>query len=552
MTQQSVLQFKFSRLILLLLLGIFASSSTAQETTPALNDDCGLVDAIMFPVESIETVTIPEGYDDFSIQRGQFGTNHTGFDVAFYEQGAPVMAAARGKVTYSDIRGWNDERGVVIIAHDFPDGNRYYTVYGHMEETDAYILPEKGDCVEMGDVVGAIGWPTSSSPHLHYEIRSILPDDGGPGYVDDNPLDVGWVHPLDFTRLWQMRFSPVFVDYATFRVPATVAPAWLENGQAVTANRETVLVTAPQNGGTLWQITMDDITQKVATLPGNRVVAQARSGLVAVIAGGRYQAVWTVSGPEVPFVLLDETLAFVTDGGGVAAYDSGGDPLWEIAPLNDVVGDIRYFESNGRTIGLGIETDAGTVWRVVDVTGEVLYEATFAEPPLIAPVLLGGWMLLADGELWRISGDDGQLISTVAVDVGSKARLAADFPGNSYLYVGDEDNTLLSWSATGELRWQTPFPPASTTLFAPLLAVDGGCLLYGLDMDGRLHVFDAATGDLIAKTGVYAGGSRDKRPNTRLLQVEVNGRVHFSAGYLSLVTLNGRLFAEGLDTCLLG
>jgi hypothetical protein len=89
-------------------------------------------------------------------------------------------------------------------------------------------------------------------------------------------------------------------------------------------------------------------------------------------------------------------------------------------------------------------------------------------------------------------------------------------------------------------------------LFAPLLAVDGGCLLYGLDMDGRLHVFAAATGELIAQSGLYAGGSRDKRPNTRLLQIELNGQVHFSAGYLSLVTLNGRAFGDGVDTCLLG
>ena len=122
-------------------------------------------------MESIETVTLANGYDDFSITRGQFGANHTGFDVAFYQQGDPVHAAARGQVTYSDIRGWNDERGVVIIAHNFPDGNRYYTVYGHMEETDTYTFPDVGDCVEMGDVVGAVGWPQNSAPHLHYEIR---------------------------------------------------------------------------------------------------------------------------------------------------------------------------------------------------------------------------------------------------------------------------------------------------------------------------------------------------------------------------------------------
>ncbi|MFN8452191.1 MAG: M23 family metallopeptidase [Anaerolineae bacterium] len=167
---------------------------------------CGVVDALDYPIDISDTLA--NRYDDFGLFRSRFGGRHTGLDVAFNRRGEPVYAAARGIVTYADPEGWDTEKGVVIIRHTFPDGGIYYTLYGHMEQSDDIQFPRVGACIERGDPVGVVGWPSRGLPHLHYEIRNFLPDDGGPGYVEDNPLLSGWYDPLDFTELWQIRLAP--------------------------------------------------------------------------------------------------------------------------------------------------------------------------------------------------------------------------------------------------------------------------------------------------------------------------------------------------------
>ena len=539
--------------LILLLWGVVPPVMAQTEVTLEATS-CGLVDAIRYPVDSVTTVTIPEGYDDFDLSRGQFGAHHTGIDMAFYEQGAPVYAIARGRVTFADIHGWEDERGVVVIEHQFPDGAVYYSVYGHIEETTEWSLPTAGDCVEMGDIVGAIGWPTSSSPHTHFEIRRILPNEGGPGYSDGNPLVEGWYHPLDFIQLWQIRLTSAFVDYVALDTPSAVTPDWLENGGAALAVEDAVLVTAPDQGGTLWQVTLDTMVNKVAALPGNQVAARSRNGLTIVVSGGRYSAAWTVTGPDTPFILLGETLFLVTDGGGVAAYTSSGVNLWTTPPGETAVGAVRYFDANGSTIGLAIETDTGVLWRVWDTAGTLQYEATFGTLALVAPISFDGWMLLADGVLYYMGARGNYSVGAVTVELGRAARLAADALGNTYLYIGDEQHTLLSWDGTATLRWQTTIPEFSPPLYAPLLALDGSCLLYVLDADGRLYGFDARSGGMVAQTSLYAGGDRNRQPDARLLQVDpATGYIQFSAGYLTLVRLNGRILgADVFATCSLG
>src|SRR5262245_28096767 len=134
---------------------------------------CGVVDAIDYPIDEL----VP-GYDDFARYRERFGGNHTGIDIGFDRWGDPVYAAARGRVTYADPEGWDTEKGVVIIEHIMPDNTIAYSLYGHMEETDIIGFPQVGQCIERGSLVGTIGWPSRGRPHLHYEIRRILPNDG--------------------------------------------------------------------------------------------------------------------------------------------------------------------------------------------------------------------------------------------------------------------------------------------------------------------------------------------------------------------------------------
>jgi murein DD-endopeptidase MepM/ murein hydrolase activator NlpD len=97
---------------------------------------------------------------------------HEGVDIST-ARSEPVLATADGIVRRS---GWAGEYGKSIeIAH----GDRYQTLYGHLEE----MLVQEGDEVRRGDRVGLVGSTgRSTAPHLHYEV-----------HADEHP-----VNPLEY------------------------------------------------------------------------------------------------------------------------------------------------------------------------------------------------------------------------------------------------------------------------------------------------------------------------------------------------------------------
>ena len=90
-----------------------------------------------------------------------FGPNHKGIDIAA-PQLSPVIAAGSGVVNTT---GWDSLFGnYVVIKHN----NDYLTFYGHLYSVDV----KKGERVNGGQVIGTVGSTGSStSPHLHYEVR---------------------------------------------------------------------------------------------------------------------------------------------------------------------------------------------------------------------------------------------------------------------------------------------------------------------------------------------------------------------------------------------
>ena len=97
---------------------------------------------------------------------------HEGVDIST-ARSEPVLATADGIVLRS---GWAGEYGKAIaILH----GDRYETLYGHLEQT----LVAEGQQVHRGDRVGLVGSTgRSTGPHLHYEV-----------HVDGHP-----VNPLEY------------------------------------------------------------------------------------------------------------------------------------------------------------------------------------------------------------------------------------------------------------------------------------------------------------------------------------------------------------------
>jgi murein DD-endopeptidase MepM/ murein hydrolase activator NlpD len=86
---------------------------------------------------------------------------HDGIDISAPE-GAPVRAAADGRVIYSDVlRGYGY---VVIIEH----GKGLTTVYAHNKKNAVRV----GTQVERGSVIAAVGRTgKTTGPNLHFEVR---------------------------------------------------------------------------------------------------------------------------------------------------------------------------------------------------------------------------------------------------------------------------------------------------------------------------------------------------------------------------------------------
>jgi hypothetical protein len=524
---------------------------------PSLNPLCGVVDALDYPIDISDTLS--RGYDDFALYRARFGGNHVGIDIGFDRHTEPVYAVARGRVTYADPEGWDTEKGVVIIEHIFPDGRTVYTLYGHMEQTDTVFFPRVNSCVERGEVVGVIGDPSRGRPHLHYEIRNFMPGDGGPGYVTGNPTLVGWYHPLDFTELWRLRLTAAYIGSITFSDVPSLPPVSLDSGVFVIASSNALqgFVTPDTS---LWRVTTDGVVTGLVGLPGDRVAARTRSGQMVILRAGRYESVWTVTGPEAPLIAIGESLIFLTDGGGVAAYTANGERLWELPPQAAIVSTqtdttpprVVSFEANGDQIAVAIRSSGEVSWRLIDASGRLIYETSFENTPVVAPISTGGWLALDGTTLYRVDGDQRSELTRINPVPGRWAKLVTDVVGNSYVYVGDPTAMLLALDPAGEVRWhiQYPFPVG---VLPPLMAVGGGCLLYTLDVDGMLNVFSTVNGTLVNQHKVYAGGIESSSPRARLLRADEFERVIVGSGFLTTVALDGTaLGGEAMDDCRLG
>lgn|SRR5690606_28518136 len=535
-------------IVLLLMLGV--PTINAQPIAP-----CGVVDAIDYPIDISDT--LERGYDDFALYRARFGGNHVGIDIGFDRYSEPVYAAARGRVTYADPEGWDTEKGVVIVEHIFPDGSTAFTLYGHMEQTDTIFFPRVNSCVERGAVVGVIGHPSRGRPHLHYEIRNFNLGDGGPGYVTGNPTHAGWFHPLDFTELWRLRLTPAYIGAITFSDVPTLPPIILDTGVFVVASGNALEgYVVPDTS--LWRVTADGVITGLVGLPGGRVVARTRSGQMLTLQDGRYLSVWTVTGPEAPLMAFGETLVFLTDGGGVAAYTPNGERIWELPPLTSVVAAetdilpprVTSFETNGSEIAVAISTTSEVSWRLLDTSGRLIEESFFERNPVLAPIPNDGWLALDGATLYRINnGGERTELATITPEPGSFARMVASADGSSYIYADDPETTLMALDPQGEVRWQIEYP-FPTGVLPPLLAVGRGCLLYSLDVDGTFNVFSTADGSLVNQRKVYAGGIQSGSPRARLLRADEFDRVMVGGGFLTTVALDGlALGGEAVSEC---
>jgi murein DD-endopeptidase MepM/ murein hydrolase activator NlpD len=499
----------------------FPIASAQDEIAP-----CGYADGFDLPVPDIDLQRT-----DFAVYRARYGGLHTGIDVAFEQLGAPVRAAARGRVTYSDPTGWDTEKGVVVIQHTMPGGSLVNTLYGHMEELNDHTFPLTGQCVERGDIIGAVGSPSRGRPHLHYEVRTRYRYEGGPGYTQVNPLELGWLHPLDFTYLARLWILPAHRQHFSLAEGPTLPPIRLADETYVVA-RSDHLKGLADDGQVLWEFdTLGTVTGLLA-LPDGRALVATSANQVLVLNDGSYNALWQPPKPFLaPPVLLGHAIVFLTDDSTLMAFSPEGALLWESDSLGSRVE--RWALSGDR---LAVATQDGDVW-VMDSSGALLYQDTFDDLtlPFTAP---------EDGAFMTLSGStlvamDRAFALIPLADTGRvflpNAELIRDSSGRTTVYTG-EGRALYTYGPDGALLWIAYMPGSHA--HSPLLGTGGGRLLYALTTDGQLLVYDTQDGRLAAQLALYDGGISGTTA-ARWLDVRPDDTVTFSSGFLSVVTLDG-------------
>lgn len=114
---------------------------------------------------------------------------HIGLDL-WAPAGTPVLAALDGTVHSFDYNAGAGNYGPTIILEHELDGERFYTLYGHLSVESISDL-EIGDSFKRGDDIGELGDHSVNggyAPHLHFQIIINLEDHFGdyPGVCSES------------------------------------------------------------------------------------------------------------------------------------------------------------------------------------------------------------------------------------------------------------------------------------------------------------------------------------------------------------------------------
>lgn len=509
---------------------IFVQPSHAQ-TAP-----CGIVDSITYPFDGVIF-----DRDDFALYRAPFAGRHAGVDMAFDRYGDPVRAIARGRVTFSDPAGWDTEKGVVIIEHTLPDQSIVYSLYGHMEPIKGNLFPVLGQCVAPGEVVGGVGNPSRGAPHLHFEVRRREANAGGPGYSRGEPLDSGWLHPIDFIMAWQLRLKPGYLAMHTAAGVPVARPVMMGDSSAIIGT-ETHIERRNPADELVWRLDVPRLSGMIA-LPDGRMLGRTADDQIVIVGDGQISGFWKADRAlETPPLRVGDSLLFVGADQRLLSYALTGQLIWQAGPFGD---HLEKYAVSGDLIALSTGRAGNFNIYVLNSEGKILFQAAAAMPIIPTPAKTGGFYMLVGPQVGRLdAAGKWKPLLDVGSALGRQAQLAVDARGNAYVYPGFGQK-FFAFTPDSKLRWVGRLPGLPSE--PPLLDIGGGCLLYALTGDGVLNLYRTTDGALRGMTRLYPGGGRGNEA-ARWLRVSETDQVQFSAGYLTTATVDGLTLA-GLKTC---
>lgn len=363
---------------------------------------CGVVDVFDFPVDPPDALNVGRGGTDYNRYRERYNGFHAGEDWGGpngRRVGTPVYSIGHGRVIYAHPHGWGVDLGTVIVRHVLPDGSQILSFYGHLDPPSVDF--SYGECVARGEKVGEIGDPRGR-PHLHFEIRTHMPAEPGPGYWSVDPTLAGWFPPS--VTIWESRYQ------------ASPGIVW-----ARPPSRE------------------DAFTGTKATgfLPGDVLVLLEAGRLRGVgLADGRTQ--WTQPSPPTPTPQPEATPDPTRIAREVEAAAPVRAALDEVEPIVYTV-DSRQRMQAYSTAG---ETPAfEPLWQVeLEVTG----------PPALAPLPGGGITVVGRREVVALDAGGRELWRQALEGIPGDPVRAGD---HLFLPVGRDDLTLWVLAAEGATEW---------------------------------------------------------------------------------------------------
>ncbi len=141
----------------------------------------------------------------FRPQHGEPRTVHLGIDL-FVEAGTEIRSPLAGRVHSFAVNDAPLDYGpTIILEHTTEEGDRFYTLYGHLS-LDSLDGLARGKEVTPGETIARVGAPAvngSWPPHLHFQIVLDLLDKEGdfPGVAAPSERDLWLSLSLDPSRL---------------------------------------------------------------------------------------------------------------------------------------------------------------------------------------------------------------------------------------------------------------------------------------------------------------------------------------------------------------
>ncbi|MBE2223006.1 MAG: peptidoglycan DD-metalloendopeptidase family protein [Anaerolineae bacterium] len=419
---------------------------------------CGIVDLLDFPLDPPDALTVHYGGRGFGNFRSRYDQYHAGEDWQLVNGrsnlGVPVYAIGHGRVVYAHPNGWGTDKGVIIIRHTFADGSTVLSFYGHMEPESVTL--RAGDCVVRGQHIANIGKPRTP-PHLHFEIRTHMPDEPGRGYWSVDPTEAGWLAPSPFIWNQRMAAMPGTVWTRPFSAAATQYIDQVD-GETFLALEAGQLIALNKRDGTLrWQQPMTN-TVTSALLDADHAL------LYATTDTGELSALPLLPGEKNTTIMAEEPLWQVE-------LDGVSSPTLLPLPAGGVVVLVRQ----------GI--------TAVSATGELLWQAELEKRPF-------DWLLTEDQLILTSTGQQGPIYSLTAAEhkawpVSLSGKLLQ--VGEHIWLYGTEGLYRLNPAAlTADLLY--PLAQSRGNLVDIISLPDGGALIAHQDRDDARLIAFAADG----------------------------------------------------------